>query len=295
MSDVTAREVMVIKYGGRAADDVSAFSADVAGLIGTGPHLIIAHGGSTEIDRLGARLGVPMRRMTSPEGLSARITDASTLEVVTLALAGAVQPRLVTALLAAGVPAVGLTGIDGGLLRAARRKAQRTVADGHQIIRRDDHSGRITQVHTALLWCLLAAGFVPVICPPVLAADGSPVNADADQVAAAVAAAMRATVLVLLTNAAGVLADVDDASSVLPVCEVPPTGPPPQRAGGMGVKLIAARTALAAGVPRVLIGDARAARPVHGALAGAATRVLISECAQSAEPAVSAEQREPAR
>jgi [amino group carrier protein]-L-2-aminoadipate/L-glutamate 6-kinase len=245
--------------------------------VAAGQQVIIVHGGSADIDRLAARLGVPMRRMTSPDGLSARITDADTLEVVTLALAGAVQPRLVTALLAAAVPAVGLTGIDGGMLRAARRTAQRVVADGRQVVQRGGHSGRITQVRTTLLACLLAAGFVPVICPPVLAADGTPVNADADQVAAAVAGAMRATTLVLLTSAAGVLADVSDASSVLAVCELPATGPPPQRGGGMGVKLVAARAALAAGVPRVLIGDARSTQPVRSALAGAATRVLISE------------------
>lgn len=285
MGDVTAREVMVVKYGGRAADDMSAFSADVAELAGSGQQVIIVHGGSAEIDRLAARLGVPMRSMTSPDGLSARITDARTLEVVTLALAGAVQPRLVTALLAAGVSAVGLTGIDGGLLRAERRSARRAVADGRQVVRRGDHSGRITEVRTTLLRCLLDAGFLPVICPPVLASDQTPVNADADQVAAAVAAAMNATVLLLLTGAPGVLADVTNASSVLAVCEVPPAGPPPQRAGGMGVKLLAARAALAAGVPRVLIGDARTSRPVHSALAGAATTVLISEYAEPAEQA----------
>ncbi len=282
MGDVTAREVMVVKYGGRAAGDVSAFSADVAALAGDGRPVIVVHGGSTEIDRLGARLGVPMRRMTSPDGLSARVTDAGTLEVVTLALAGAVQPRLVTALLAAGTAAVGLTGIDGGLLRAARRTAQRTIRDGRQVVVRGDHSGRITDVRTALLWCLLDAGFLPVICPPVLAGDLKPVNADADQVAAAVAVAMRAAVLVLLTSAPGVLADAGDPGSVLAVCEVPPAGPPPQRAGGMGVKLIAARTALAAGVPRVLIGDARADKPVRGALAGAATSVVLGEYAERA-------------
>jgi [amino group carrier protein]-L-2-aminoadipate/L-glutamate 6-kinase len=280
--EMTAGEVMVIKYGGRAADDVGAFSADVAGLVGERQQMIIVHGGSADIDRLASRLGVPMRLMTSPDGLSARVTDADTLEVVTLALAGAVQPRLVSALLAAGVPAVGLTGIAGGMLRAERRKAQRTVIDGRQIVQRGEHSGRITQVDPALLRCLLAAGFVPVICPPVLADDGTPVNADADQVAAAVAGAIGACVLVLLTSAPGVLADAADASSVLAVCEVPAKGPPPQRAGGMGVKLIAARAALTAGVPRVLIGDARTARPVRDALAGAATTVLISEVAVSA-------------
>jgi acetylglutamate/LysW-gamma-L-alpha-aminoadipate kinase len=213
--------------------------------------------------------------MTSTDGLSARVTDAATLEVVTLALAGAVQPRLVTSLLAVGVPAVGLTGIDGGLLRARRRVAQRAVVDGRRVVERHDHSGRITGVRTELLACLLDAGFVPVICPPVIAEDGAPVNADADQAAAAIAAALDASTLLLLTAAPGVLSDPEDSSSVLVTCEVPPAGPPPQRGGGMGVKLIAARAALAAGVPQVLIADGRVDQPVSRALAGSATRVVL--------------------
>ncbi len=276
-ADRTAREVIVIKCGGRAASDGTALAADVAELTSAGQPVIVVHGGSADIERLSARLGVPERRMTSPDGLSARITDADTLEVVTLALAGAVQPRLITALTAAGVPAVGLTGLDGGLLRARRRTSQRVIVDGRPAVRRGDHSGRITTVRTELLTCLLSGGFVPVICPPVLAEDGAPVNTDADQAAAAVAGAMGAAALVLLTAVPGVLSDPGDPASVLPACLVPPSGPPPYRAGGMGVKLIAARVALAAGVPRVLIADGRIAAPVSRALAGAATRVLIGD------------------
>ncbi len=311
--------MMVIKCGGRAASDFAPLAADIAALAPGGvggvvppggnraalapggvggvgavaptgentaaglgsQQVVVVHGGSADIDSLGQRLGVPMRRMTSTEGLSARITDAATLEVVTLALAGAVQPRLVTSLLAAGVPAVGLTGIDGGLLRARRRVTQRTVMDGRRVVERGDHSGRITGVHTELLGCLLAAGFVPVVCPPVLAEDGAPVNADADQAAAAIASALGATTLVLLTAAPGVLSDPDDASSVLATCEVPSAGPPPQRGGGMGAKLIAARAALAAGVPQVLIADGRVEQPVSRALSGSATRVVISELTEA--------------
>jgi acetylglutamate/LysW-gamma-L-alpha-aminoadipate kinase len=275
---MTVRELMVIKSGGHAASDFAPLAADVARIgLTTGRRVIVVHGGSADIDGLGARLGVPMRRMTSPDGLSARITDSAALEVVTLALAGAVQPRLVTGLLAADVAAIGLTGIDGGLLRAKRRVAQRTVIDGRRVVERGDHSGRITGVRTELLGCLLDAGFVPVVCPPVLAEDGAPVNADADHVAAAIAGAMQASTLVLLTAAPGVLADPADLGSALATCVVPPTGPPPQRGGGIGVKLLAARAAIAAGVPDVLIADGRVDWPVSRALAGAATKVIIAQ------------------
>jgi acetylglutamate/LysW-gamma-L-alpha-aminoadipate kinase len=277
---VTARDIAVIKCGGHATVTPAALSADLAELTASGRPVVVVHGGSADIERLGVRLNVPMRRLTAPDGVSGRYTDPAALEVVTLALAGAVRPRLVAALLAAGVPAVGLTGIDGGLLRARRRRAQRAVVDGRQVIVRDDHSGRITEVNTALLDCLLAAGLVPVVSPPVLAEDGAPVNADADRAAAAIAVAMRADTLVLLTSAPGVLADPADPLSVLSVCEVPQTGPPAQRAGGMGVKLTAAREALAAGVREVLVADGRVPAPVSRALAGSATRVALATLMQ---------------
>jgi acetylglutamate/LysW-gamma-L-alpha-aminoadipate kinase len=267
---------MVIKCGNRSAVDPAAVCADVADLTRAGRTIIVVHGGSADIERLGGRLGVRMRRLTSPDGMSARYTDADTLEVVTLAMAGAVQPRIVVALHTAGVTAVGLTGLDGGLLRARRRTVQRTLFRGRQLVVRGDHSGRITGVNTDLLHCLTGAGVVPVICPPALAEDAAAVNADADRVAAAIASAMNAATLVLLTGAPGVLADPADSRSVMATCEVSREGPPPQLGGGMGVKLMAARDALAAGVPQVLIADGRTTQPLHRALSGHATRVTLA-------------------
>lgn len=278
---MTAPNVLVIKCGGSTATEPAALCSDVAGFVADGQPVIIVHGGSSDIERLATQLRVPMRRLISPDGLSARYTDAATLEVVTLALAGAVQPRLVAALQAAGVPAAGLTGLDGALLRARRRQTQRTMVRGRQMVVRGDLSGRITTVNTGLLRCLLGAGIVPVICPPALAEDGTPVNADSDRVAAAVAGAVPTASLVLLTGAPGVLADPADSSSVLPSCTMPRHGPPPQLGGGIGVKLIAAREALTAGVPEVFIADGRAARPVHRALAGHGTRVLLAPPAEA--------------
>jgi acetylglutamate/LysW-gamma-L-alpha-aminoadipate kinase len=275
---VTTCDVAVIKCGGRAALEPAALCADVAALIAAGRTVVVAHGGSADIDRLGAAMGVPMRRLTHPDGYSARYTDAATLEVVTLALAGAAGPRLVTALLAAGVPAIGLSGTDGALLRARRRRAQRAVSGGRPVIVRDDHSGRITHVNTDLLSRLLRGGLVPVISPPVLAEDGTAVNADADRAAAAVAIALHAATLVLLTAAPGVLADPADPASVLAACPLPRRGLPPaaMRGAGMAIKLMAARDALLGGVREVLVADGVGPHPLAAALSGAGTRVTLA-------------------
>ena len=284
MKPKAERQITVVKCGGHASLDPTAICADVAKLSAAGHRIVLVHGGSAEIKRLAARLKVPMRRMTSPEGMSARYTDAATLEVVSLALAGVVQPRLVSELLSDGTPAVGLTGVQGALIRARRRKAQRALVRAKQVIIRGDHSGRITQVNSKLLYTLIDAGFVPVISPPVLGEDSSVLNADADRVAAAVAGALRATTLVLLTGAPGVLADPDDPQSVLRVCPVPREGPPLQRDQGIGVKLLAARDALQAGVPTVLIAAGSGPEPLLRALVGAATRVTLSPAVAVSTP-----------
>ncbi|SEG90076.1 N-acetylglutamate kinase [Thermomonospora echinospora] len=267
---------LVVKAGGHAAVDPDAVCADVAAVARTGRPTVLVHGGSADIDRLGARLGVPARRLTALDGIITRHTDAATLEVVQLALGGLVRPRLVARLHAHGVRAVGLSGVDGGLLRARRKAAHRAWEDGRRVVVRDVHSGRITGVDAGLLHTLLAAGVLPVVGPPALAEDGRPVNADADRVAAAVAGAVGAGTLVLLTGAPGVLADPADEASVLAACAVPAAGPPPYRGGGMGLKLVAAREALAAGVPEVLVADGRRDRPLSRALAGAATRIELA-------------------
>jgi acetylglutamate/LysW-gamma-L-alpha-aminoadipate kinase len=273
---VHERELIVVKCGGDIVGDPAGVCADVAWLAASGRPIVLVHGGAADIDGLADRLRVPSTRMTSPDGLSARFTDQAMLEVVSMALAGLVQPRLVTAMNAVGVSAVGLTGVHGRVLTARRRGPQRTIADGRQLIVRGDNSGRITSVNTVLLECLINAGFVPVLSPPVLADDGLMVNADADRVAAAVASALRASVLILLTGTRGVLADPANPESMMPVCPVPRSGPPPHRGGGMGVKLLAARDVLVAGVPTVLIADGSGPHPVRAALSGAATRVILA-------------------
>ena len=274
---MTPAPLTVVKCGGHTAVDAAGVCADVAGLAAGGRPILVVHGGSGEIARLAARLGVPQRTLVAPDLVATRYTDPATLEVVILALAGAVKPGIVAELSRLGVPAVGLTGLDGGMLRARRKAAVRSVVDGRTTLVRDNHSGRVTEVRTELVGTLLAAGFVPVVSPPAMDEQGQPVNVDADRVAAALAAALGADQLVMLTGAPGVLADPADDTSVLSTYEVPATGAPGRFAGGgMALKLIAAREALAGGVPTVRIADGRTPAPVSRALAGSGTTVTTA-------------------
>lgn len=278
--------MLVVKCGGNAAVDPGAVCREVAAIALAGRAVVLVHGGSGDIERLAARLGVPQRIQVAPDGVPARHTDEATLEVVTMALAGVVKPRLVAALNACGVPAVGLTGLDGGLLRARRKAPQRAVEDGRRVLVRDNRAGIVERVEADLLRLLLRQGLLPVVSPPALAGDGTAVNVNADRAAAAVAAALAATELVLLTGAPGLLRDPADERSLLRRCVVPPDGSPPVHArGGMALKLVAARDALLAGVARVRIADGRDAGRIRAALAGAGTEVLLGAPAGSGEAA----------
>lgn len=274
---MTTKPLTVVKCGGNPAVNAAAICADIARLVHEGHSILLVHGGSGEIERLAGRLGVPQRTLVAPDNVTTRYTDPETLEVVVLALAGAVKPALVAELARHDVPSVGLTGMDGAMLRARRKSAVRAVVDGRTVLIRDNQSGRITTVRTELPETLLRAGYVPVVSPPAVDENGRPVNVDADRAAAALASALGADRLLLLTGTPGVLADPDDPTSVRSTCVTAPTGPPDASAtGGMALKLIAAREALTGGVTTVRIADGRTAEPVTRALAGAGTTVRIS-------------------
>jgi acetylglutamate/LysW-gamma-L-alpha-aminoadipate kinase len=264
----------VVKCGGAHEVRPDLVCAGIAALVGEGTRVVFVHGGSAAVTGLAARLRVPLRELVAPDGTVTRRTDEATLEVLTLALAGQVKPAFLVEFARLGVRAVGLTGLDAGLLRARRKTALRTMVDGRAVIVRDDRSGRLTSVGAELLGSLLAMGVVPVLSPPALAEDGLPVNVNADRVAAAVAGALGAARLVLLTAAPGVLADRHDPRSLLSEYRLR-DDPDPAIAGGMSVKLLAAREALEAGVRDVLVADGRSRATVADALAGhGGTRII---------------------
>jgi acetylglutamate/LysW-gamma-L-alpha-aminoadipate kinase len=262
--------MIVVKHGGSTPLAPAAVCGDIAELTAAGKQIVLVHGGSAEMARLAGQLDVRLRTLATPDGVTARYTDEATLDVLTLALAGRVKPALVAELARRGVPALGLTGIDAGLLRARRRRAVRAVVDGKTVVVRDDHSGRISQVNVPVLRTLLAARFVPVLSPPALDDDGLPVNSNADRVAAAVAAALGAECLVFLTAVPGVLRVPGDPASLMPRYRLRPlaAGRDEALGSGMVVKLAAAADALAGGVRRVVIADGRRERPLRSALAG---------------------------
>lgn len=273
-----AEPVLVVKVGGTAGVDLPGVCEQIAG-IARGCRVVVVHGGSAEAARLAARLGVPLRRLVAPDGSTTRYADAAAMEILQLAWTGRVKPLLIAEFARHGLPAVGLTGMDACLLQARRYVTQRTVVDGRTRLVRDDNNGRITCVRTGVLRTLLAAGLTPVLSPPALGAEGRPVNVDADRAAAAVAVALGATGLTLLTAAPGVMTEPTDPRSVLGAYRLPPGGErDPFVQAGMIVKLAAARAALDGGVPQVRVADGRTGAAVGAALAGTGgTQILLPD------------------
>lgn len=233
-------KLQVVKIGGAALADAAWLSGFAAAVATARAPLVIVHGGGPDITALSDRLGIEVRWH---EGR--RVTPPEALDVAAMVLSGRVNKRIVAALLAAGVDAIGLSGVDGGLLRA-------DIVENGQLGR----VGRVASVRTGLMTGLLHQGHTIVVSPISLGADGEPLNVNADDAAAAIAAALGATELVFLTDVPGVR-DASGVRRLLDASEAVSLIRTGIAFGGMSVKLSAAMNALDCGVSAVRIGDAQ--------------------------------------
>jgi len=265
-----ARVTVVVKIGGARAVDPGPAVTDVAHLAANCEDVVVVHGGSTAVDDALADFGLEPEYVESPSGMTGRFTDEAAMDVFTMAM-GKVNTDLVATFQDAGVPAVGLNGVDGGLLTGPRKSAVKVVEGEKTKIRRGDHSGRIESVNTDLLAAQFDAGYVPVVSVPMLAEGGTPVNTDADRAAAAIAGALGAS-LVVLTDVAGVYEDPEDETTLIDSVESPEAMAAAEDAaeGFMSKKVLAAREALGSGAEEVVVADANQRDPVVRALGGSA-------------------------
>lgn len=267
-------DLVVVKLGGAAEVSHELALRDIAAHRRSGATVVVVHGGSAEANQLSLDVGHPPRVLTSPSGHESRYTDRRTLDLFTMATA-LVNRRIVGQLQAQGVQALGLSGVDGALLRGERKAAIRSVENGRVRVIRDDWSGRITEVNRELCEGLLALDLVPVVAPLAMTDEGVPLNVDGDRAAAALAAALNADALVLLTGANGLYRRFPDADSRITEASVSAYDALLGYAQGrMKRKVVAAKAALDAGVRRVVIGTADATSPVQDALAGFGTTLL---------------------
>jgi acetylglutamate kinase len=198
------QEVVVIKYGGHAMGDRAAaedFAEDVVLLELQGVKPIVVHGGGPQIGRMLDKLGI---KSEFQGGL--RVTDKATVEVVEMVLAGSINKQIVGWIGAEGGKAIGLCGKDGGMVTA--KKLTRTVRDPDSQIEKELDLGFVGDPHKVdrtVLDAVLKAELIPVLAPVAIGDDGETYNVNADTFAGAIAGAMKAKRLLLLTDVPGVL------------------------------------------------------------------------------------------
>ena len=267
---------LVVKIGGGAGVATTAIVRDIAQHVAHGERVVLLHGGSDLTNTLLEQVGHDIRMVTSPSsGMVSRYTDSETLRLYAMAVAGQLNTELVAQLQQHGVNALGLAGIDGRLLVARRKSVVRSLTpEGRIQILRDDYTGQIEHVNSQLLTLLLNAGYTPVIAPLALSHEGERLNVDGDRAAAAVAVALHAETLVLMTNVPGLLTNKDDPTTLVRGIPADQLDDYMQYAQGrMRKKMLGAQEALNGGVSRVCIGH----ESLLEVLNGSGTTILRSD------------------
>ena len=227
----------VVKIGGAVLDRLEEFGGILEGDI-------ITHGGSDYVDELSRRLGIEVKRLKSPSGVEFRYTPKEVLEIYLMGIMKA-NKRIVSLLQSRGINAIGLSGLDLGLIKAERKKLVKAMINGKKVAIRDDYSGIIREINVKALRKLSKLG-VPVIAPIAMSEAYEPLNIDGDKLASAIALGLKADELVFLTDTA-FLADgeivekikINEMEEFLPFAK-----------GGMKRKLLMAKNPLKAVLKR---------------------------------------------
>jgi acetylglutamate kinase len=247
---------VVVKFGGNAMTDPAlheSFARDIVLMKLVGMNPVVVHGGGPQIGRLLEKLNIESRFVGGM-----RVTDAETMDVVEMVLGGSVNKEIVASITRAGGKAVGVTGKDGGLIRASRMGAEqfRPEFNASEIVD-IGHVGEVRQIDTELLDLIIGSDFIPVIAPIGVDSDGTTLNINADLVAGKLAQVMQAKKLMLLTNVAGLMDSSGEVLTGLSASRVDELIADGTVSGGMLPKISCALEAVKSGVSSAHIVDGR--------------------------------------
>ncbi len=274
--------MVLVKVGGGEAMNLDGIAADVAALRRP---VVVVHGANALRDRLAAQLGQDKRVVTSVSGYDSVYSDEAAIDLLMLAYAGLRNKRLVERLQRHGANAIGLSGLDGRLVQGTRNKGIR-VREGDKTLLLRDFSGKPSAVNEPLLRLLLENGYTPVLTVPLVDERGFAINSENDEVIALLQRVLRASDVVELIEAPGLLRDPGDPASVirsLGSSELP--GLQERARGRFKRKLLALARLFEAGSPRVMIADGRVAHPVSAALSGEGTTITAGFVPSGLAPA----------
>jgi len=237
--------------------------------------IVLVHGGGAEVTETAAKLGKEQQFIVSPQGFRSRYTDKETMEIFTMVMAGKINKQIVAALQSQGLAAVGLSGLDGLLLKAERKKRLIIVDErGRKKVIDGGYTGKITEVNVDLLVFLLEKGYVPVVTPIAMSEEFESLNVDGDRTAAVVAGALKADRLILLTDVEALMLKGK------PVPKITATEAEEALSSigkGMSTKVHAALEALNQGVKEVLVTSGVGQNPISSALKHETGTVITNE------------------
>jgi len=251
--------LLVVKAGGRILEsNMHGILNSIAKYSGRG--VVFVHGGGDIVSRYEKALGIEPKIVVSPSGVRSRLTDEREIEVYNMVMAGKIGKEASAYLNHRGVKAVSLSGVDGALLKAQRKKRIIIIDErGRKRAVEGGYTGSITDVNTELLTNLTNLGYVAVVSPVALGEEGEMLNVDGDMAASAIAAAVKAETLILLTDVEGLIIEnqlinkltVNEAESLLEKI-----GP------GMNRKVIAATRAVKRGTAKAVICSGTGEDPI---------------------------------
>jgi len=255
----------VVKIGGSVVDGLHPTAIEDLKKTSEISKVVLVHGGGKEVTTTANKLGKAQGFIVSPGGVRSRYTDKETAEIYTMVMAGKLNKAIVRMLLRDGIKAAGISGIDGGILRADRKNKLIIINDkGRKMAIDGGYTGKINSVDPSLITLLLEEGYLPIISPVALSEEYDFLNVDGDRAAAYVAGALKAKKVIFMTNVNGLSLNgtlithitVEQAKAALP------------RIGfGMEKKVLGAIEALQMGVDEAIIASGQIEKPFSKAIA----------------------------
>ncbi|MEX0763821.1 MAG: [LysW]-aminoadipate/[LysW]-glutamate kinase [Nitrosopumilaceae archaeon] len=257
--------MITIKIGGSVVDELHSSTISDLKKVSQKEKIILVHGGGKEVTRISEALGKEQKFIVSPGGIKSRYTDKETVEIFTMVMSGKINKMIVGMLQKNGINAVGLSGIDGQIIQAERKKKLVVINEkGRKMAIDGGYTGKIKDVNSDLLKSILDQGYLPVISPIAISEEFDFLNVDGDRAAAYVAGKMHSDKILFLTNVDGLLMNnklvkslsLAEAKEILPKIGF-----------GMEKKILAATEALEMGVKQALIANGQKENPISAAIA----------------------------
>ena len=257
--------LIVVKAGGDLLKDglPEALVSDIVAFRES-HQLILVHGGGDIVTEISTQLGHPPKFVQSPKGFKSRYTDREESGIYTMVMAGKINKEIVTELERNGVSSIGLTGLDAHLIKAQRKK-QLIILDerGRRRLIEGGYTGQIKSINTSLIAALMGLGVLPVVSPIAQGDEFEALNVDGDRTASAIASALNADRLILLTDVKGIMLD----GALVPRLSLSQAEESMEKIGpGMITKVYAAVEALKNGVDETVIASGLIANPLRDAL-----------------------------